>query len=361
MSFCRSPRLLAPVLAPMRASALAPVQAVALRALLIVALAAVLLGTTARPASAHALYEKSQPATGGQLETPGQIQVSFTEDVEPQFSQLEVLDTSRRKVDLDDSHSPPGSPKALTVSVPQLPDGTYMVAWRALSAVDGHVTRGVFPLVVGAGGLDLAMTEAPAYVPGAPDVLARWVGYAAAVVLAGGLLFRLLIAGPALRRVPVEGLEAIFDQRLSRWGLIASVALLLATLLGMVSQAANAADRPIWQALGEPVMRLLTTRLGLLWELRLACGLLLALVFWRVRGPLQTWIGLPLGLTLLMAISLGSHAAAIPSGTWLAVLLDWLHQVAAAAWVGGLVAFVLLLRLARAQVDGTRNTPLVCC
>src|SRR4051812_7901259 len=215
MSFCRSPRLLAPVLAPMRASVLAPARAVGLRGLLMLALAAVLLGTTARRASAHALYEKSQPATGGQLETPGQVQVSFTEDVEPQFSQLEVLDTSRRKVDLDDSHGPPGSPKALIVSVPQLPDGTYMVAWRALSAVDGHVTRGVFPLVVGAGGLDLSMTEAPVFVPAVPDVLARWIGYAAALLLAGSLIFRRLISSPALRRAPVVGLGEAFDARMS--------------------------------------------------------------------------------------------------------------------------------------------------
>ena len=32
-------------------------------------------------------------------------------------------------------HLAPGEPKSLVVSVPQLPDGTYMIAWRALSAV----------------------------------------------------------------------------------------------------------------------------------------------------------------------------------------------------------------------------------
>src|SRR5262249_21613431 len=189
---------------------------------------------------------------------------------------------------------------------------TYMVAWRALSAVDGHVTRGVFPLVVGAGGLDLTATEAPVFVPGVPDVLARWIGYAAAVVLAGSLLFRLLVARPALRQAPVAGLGEEFEQQVSRWGLVACAALILATPLGMVSQAAHAADLPIGQALGEPVVRLLSTRLGQLWELRLACALLLAVVLWRGRGRLQDWIGLPLSLTLLMAISLSSHAAAIP-------------------------------------------------
>src|SRR5687768_2065664 len=116
-------------------------------------LAVLLVGGSARPALAHALYEKSQPATGSQLETPGQIQVWFTEPVEPELSELQVLDTTRKRVDLQDTRLALGENRALTVSVPQLPDGTYMVAWSVLSAVDGHVTRGVFPLVVGPGGL----------------------------------------------------------------------------------------------------------------------------------------------------------------------------------------------------------------
>src|SRR5687767_11392703 len=91
---------------PMRSS-LSPrrLPTVGKQVLLVLALAVLLLGSTARPASAHALYEKSQPATGGRLDTPGQIQVWFTEAVEPAFSEIEVLDTSRRRVDLQDTHA----------------------------------------------------------------------------------------------------------------------------------------------------------------------------------------------------------------------------------------------------------------
>ena len=142
----------------------------ALTALLFVAL---LLGGTARPALAHALYERSQPATGGQLETPGQIQVWFTEPVEPDLSDHQILDTTRKRVDLQDTHLAPGENRALVVSVPELPDGTYMVAWSVLSAVDGHVTRGVFPLVVGAGGLEISVEDEPVTLPNPLDVLAR--------------------------------------------------------------------------------------------------------------------------------------------------------------------------------------------
>jgi copper transport protein len=331
----------------------------AARLLAATALTLVVLTTCPTPTFAHALLEKSTPATGGQLDSPGQIMATFSEAVEPQFSELQVLDVNRKRVDAGDSQGALGDPKSLVVSVPKLSDGTYMVSWRTLSAVDGHVVRGVFPVVVGAGGLDIAVADAPAFVPAPQDVAARWIGYAAILLLAGSLIFRRLIARPALRLAPVEGVADLFDRRLGTIGVWASLVLVVVTLVGMVSQAANAADLSFWQGLGEPFVRLLGTRLGQLWELRIACGLLLAATFWRLRGPLQDGVGLLLSLTLLMAISLGSHAAALQSGTWLAVLLDWMHQVAAAAWVGGLAAFVLLLRLARSQPDGTRTTAFV--
>ena len=49
-------------------------------------------------------------------------------------------------------------------------------------------------------------------------------------------------------------------------------------------------------------------------------------------------------------------AAAVSSGPWLATTLDWLHQVAAAAWAGGLFAFALLVpRLLRRLKPAART------
>jgi copper transport protein len=320
------------------------------RLLVACAIAILALGAAGRTASAHALYEKSQPASGGQLETPGQVQVSFTEAVEPQFSQLEVLDVSRKKVDLGDSHAAPGTGKALVVSVPQLPDGTYMVAWRALSAVDGHVTRGVFPLVVGAGGLDLSVADAPVYVPNPGDVLARWLGYVSAVALLGAFAFNILVARRPLGTSARAEVAGLYATRLRTLGLAACGGVLISALVGAVFQAANAADVSPWQAIGEPTARLLGTRLGLLWQLRFACGVLIGLAFLALRGRVLDWVGLTVGALLMLAVSFSSHAAAAPSGVWLTVLADWLHQMAAATWVGGLFAFVLLAGAARARL-----------
>ncbi|MFN8632953.1 MAG: copper resistance protein CopC [Chloroflexota bacterium] len=321
------------------------------RALAALVLVLLLLGASTSSASAHALYERSQPGSGARLETPGQIQVWFTEAVEPAFSEVEVLDLTRKRVDLQDTHLAPGESKSLIVSVPQLPDGTYMIAWRALSAVDGHVTRGVFPLVVGEGGLQISLEEEPANLPNPLDILARWVAYLGALALAGGFVFRRVVSNGALARFQLEPLPAEYEARLRRYGLLTCAAVALAMLLGMLVQSANAANVSVVGAIGSPFVRLLGTQIGYVWLARLGSVALLALVLWRARGPAFDWLGLVAGGALLLAISLISHAAAIPDATWLAVALDWLHQVGAAAWVGGLFAFVALLALARSQLD----------
>jgi copper transport protein len=55
------------------------------------------------------------------------------------------------------------------------------------------------------------------------------------------------------------------------------------------------------------------------------------------------WINLLLGLALLIAVTLSGHAAAVSADLLVyAVLVDWLHLLAAALWVGGLFFIVLI-------------------
>src|SRR5215213_1862694 len=183
-----------------------------------------LLTLTVSQAFGHALYVRSEPASGARFVPPGQIQVWFTEAVEPDFGKIEVLDSTRNRVDLDDTHAVPGDPKSLIVSVGQVPDGTYTVSWKALSAVDGHVTQGLFPLVVGEGGLSIDLEEAPDYIPSVRDVIARWAGYVAILALAGGFIFRLAVFAPALASLRSDQRRAVdlrqgYSYRFRRLGL----------------------------------------------------------------------------------------------------------------------------------------------
>ena len=102
-------------------------------------------------ASAHANLADADPAPNSVLESPpSRITIWFTEPLEPSFSTIEVLDSQGTRVDNDDSAVDPRDPTVMYVTVPDdLPNGTYTVAWRNLSTVDGHTIRGTFFYSVG--------------------------------------------------------------------------------------------------------------------------------------------------------------------------------------------------------------------
>jgi DhnA family fructose-bisphosphate aldolase class Ia len=91
------------------------------------------------------------------------------------------------------------------------------------------------------------------------------------LALAGGFIFRLLVARAALRRLTAPALVAAFDGRGRRFGLLICAAVILAMLLGILVQAANAANVAIWEAAGAPFVRLLGTQVGTVWLARLGC------------------------------------------------------------------------------------------
>src|SRR5258708_20175968 len=100
-------------------------------------------------AFAHALLLRSNPAANAVLaQAPAQIELFFSESVDPSLSTISVYDSSGRAVDLGDVRVDPSNPTRMTVSVGSLSDGVYTVAWRAISATDGHLTTGSFPFAI---------------------------------------------------------------------------------------------------------------------------------------------------------------------------------------------------------------------
>lgn len=96
-------------------------------------------------ASAHALLVRSDPAADAILQAPpSQVRMWFSEDLNPQTSRAVVVDPSNREVDDGNSHVNPSNPREMDVSLPLLPAGTYVVAWRTQSAEDGHIVGGSF-------------------------------------------------------------------------------------------------------------------------------------------------------------------------------------------------------------------------
>src|SRR5713101_1459097 len=101
-------------------------------------------------ALAHAELVRSDPAANASLPmSPKQVQIWFSEDVEPSFSEIAVLDKNGLRKDNQDSHVVDSDHKSMIVTLPELPRGTYTVSFRTVSATDGHMVKGGFPFAVG--------------------------------------------------------------------------------------------------------------------------------------------------------------------------------------------------------------------
>jgi methionine-rich copper-binding protein CopC len=97
---------------------------------------------------AHAFLDHAEPKVGSTLtNSPAEIKIWFTQELEPVFSTLEVQDAQGKEVDKKDAHLDAKDKSLFLVSLPQLPAGTYTVIWHVVS-VDTHRTQGRFKFTV---------------------------------------------------------------------------------------------------------------------------------------------------------------------------------------------------------------------
>lgn len=320
-----------------------------------------------KPAAAHAVPTASKPAANEILETgPETLEMSFSEPVVPAFSSIQVLSAAGQPLETGPLTPISNDNTRVQIALPPLNNGSYIVSWKVLSAVDGHSTSGIFPFGVGVGHMDMSaagpgqvVTNAPRPTPA--SLVARWFNLAGAALLLGLFTFRLLLWNPILNVDDLTDAEIELDHRFARrslrLGLVAAGLLFLAALSTLISQSSQydllaAGNFGVW----------LNTRFGLMWLLRLLAGLALALLLWRLlagvnRAPLaplspalrggKWWLGLLLSLTVAATIALVSHSAALLRGAGAAIAVDFAHVAAAGIWIGGLFSLGIALWQAR--------------
>ena len=114
-----------------------------------VALTALLLG--AGVAWSHAFLDHAEPRVGSTVKSaPSQVRAWFTQELEPAFSTLEVVNEKGERVDRGPAQVNASSRALLQVPLKPLDPGTYRVKWRVLS-VDTHVTEGDYSFRVTGG------------------------------------------------------------------------------------------------------------------------------------------------------------------------------------------------------------------
>jgi copper transport protein len=315
-------------------------------------------------ASAHAIVESTEPRIDQVVETsPERIVMNFNEPVELAFGAIRVYDTNGDRVDDGEADHVGDDLQAVTVPLEgDLPNGTYTVTWRVVSA-DGHPIAEAFVFHVGApgsrpGGIadDILRGQSGAGpVEGAIYGVARWLNFSGMVLLAGALFFRLAI----WRTTEDEEGESRFEARWRRIVVWAWVAVVVATVASFVLQGAVAGDLSMMDAARPSVLsEVFETRFGQVSLMKLVALAFLG-VLWRFTS--RPW-AMPVALLLLVPV-LGSPGLSGHAGTTSPVALnvsaDVLHLIAVSAWIGGLVVLLVAAFPAARMAGATAMAPVV--
>ncbi|MDH6141455.1 copper transport protein [Kitasatospora sp. GP30] len=344
----------------------------------------VLLLGTAGPAAAHAALLKTDPAQNSVVATePAAVTLTFSEGVTLSGDSLRVLDPSGKQVDSGNPGHADGKGDTASVGLRAgLADGTYTVAWRAISE-DTHPVGGAFTFSIGAPS-DTSVNPAAVRGENADGTVAalyaigRGVAYGAFALLVGAAAFVLICWPRGAASRPMQRLL------MSGW-----VALLAATVAVLLLRGPYERATGLSQVLDLSLVRgTLNERLGTALAARLlllaAGGVFLSLLVGQLgstpiegeEGPTdgaqdeavddeeaelralerraaerpQREARLALGIGgLLLALALAAtwaaaDHAAVGIQVWLALPFDLLHLIAMACWLGGLVALLVGLR-----------------
>ncbi len=309
------------------------------------------------PVLAHAVPVSSDPAANAILEeAPAQVAITFSEPVVPDLSRITVLTQAGQTLEVGALQTVDSENLVLSVALPALNDGAYLVSWQVLSAVDGHTTSGTFSFGVGVAELAETSTEVSVTAQLSPtNMVARWLTLTGIALILGFFAFRLFIWNPIFSGVELEKAEEVLDSHHARTGLkFVTVGLALIGLGLVLIFIDQSLSHSLLQ--GDNFQTWLSTRFGSMWLTRflLAVALLFHVSLFMTAGQerealrgWQWWMGLLLAIGLALTSSLISHSAALTEDTWLATAVDLAHTLAAAIWAGGLLYLAAGLRQSR--------------
>jgi copper transport protein len=322
------------------------------RRLLILLIALGLTAGLASSASAHAYLVRTSPTASGILNTPPkQVSLTYDEAVEPRFAIISVTNAAGHEVTTGPVARSPADPDTLVVPLrPHLPEGWYLIYWRAIS-VDGHPVQGAFTYAVGPNPGPAPQFPIPhlsATAITAPLLITRWLVFGLMMSAIGLLALRLVIARPVIRRRPGTSLRPI------------SVAFIATSLLGLIAipiyldfAIANDSLRSVFD-LGALVPLYRATAFGRGYEDLELCFALFCVAGWvalwldrpdrqrRSVAELVAGTGAALGAAaaLLIPGAVGHAGQASPRG--LSLFFDFTHLVSGSLWLGGLVGLLVL-------------------
>ena len=292
--------------------------------------------------SAHPFTEQTIPS----LETNSaagttEVIVFFSEPVDLNFSELKVFDNNGDQIDNGDTDYYEGE-LSLIVTTPPLEDGVYTATTKVLSKVDGHLVPGAFLFAVGDVVVDPSIlgVERSSEIVFLPEAGARFPGIIGQTIVLGVVIASLMIWGTQSKLSIKEELEKIELVHHGKFMSLTGIGLglvFVSDILMIAVQTIRLETSPL---------NAIQTDFGNIWLIRMAITIvLLGIWFGLDRKKILTKKNqipmLVMSLALIATTSLIGHGAA--SGETPAVVLDYIHNLVAAVWIGGIFYFVFTL------------------
>jgi len=301
-------------------------------------------------AYAHPFLLDSEPsqAVNAPIGTT-QIITKYSEAVEIDFSELKVFDSNGNQIDNGDTTYYEGE-SSLVITTPPLEDGTYTVTSKVLSKVDGHLVRAAIIFGVGEAQVDASLLESQdeSETTFLPEAAARFPGIVGQTVVLGSAISAIAIWGTQRKHFGKENLTLINQTYRSKFSKITGVALvgvLVSNFVMIAVQTVRLETSPI---------DVLGTTFGATWLIRMIITIILfGIWFWMERKPhLTNKKHVPMlivSLALIFTTTMFGHGTA--SELVAPMILDYVHNLLASVWIGGVIFFSFVILPTLAKLD----------
>ena len=291
---------------------------------------------------AHPFTEKTIPSLTSNSPTgTTEVIVFFSEPVDINFSEIKVLDSNGNQIDNKDTSYYEGE-LSLVVTTPPLEDGVYTASTKVLSKVDGHLVPSAFLFAVGDIVIDPSLfeQERSSEIIFLPEAGARFPGLIGQTIILGAVIASLIIWGTQNKQIIKDEIDKIESSHHGKFMSITGIGLMLVFVSNILMIAVQSIR------LEASIIDAIQTDFGFTWIVRMIITvILLGVWFWLDRKKILSKRNqvpfLIASLALIATSSMVGHGAA--SGEIGALILDYIHNLVAAVWIGGIFYFVLAL------------------
>ncbi len=292
-------------------------------------------------AAAHPFTEKTIPnlASNAPVGTT-EVIVYFSEPVDINFSEIKVFDSNGNQIDNKDTNYHEGELSLIVTTLP-LDDGVYTTSVKVLSEFDGHLVPSAFLFGVG----DVIIEDVNQPVIESEIIFfdyagAKFPGIVGQTIILGVVIASLLIWGTQNKLLIKEELNKIEIFHHGKFMSITGIGLILVFISDILMIAVQTVR------LETSPLEVIQTYFGTVWLARMIITIILLGIWFAMdkENTLSKKNQIPMLIASLVLISTSSligHGAATEELG--ALVLDYIHNLVAAIWIGGIIYFAFTL------------------